>query len=62
MDGDDLGVVDESVDHGGGYDSVAEFFALVAERLVEGDDQAGPPRSGGRRVGRTNDLVNDQQG
>ena len=40
--GDDFGVVDEAVDHGGGDDVVAEHFAPAAERLVGGDDQAGP--------------------
>jgi hypothetical protein len=34
-------VVDESVDHGGGGDVVAEDLAPAAERLVGGDDQAG---------------------
>ena len=40
-EGDDFGVVDEPVDHGGCDDFVAEDFAPAAERLVEGDDQAG---------------------
>jgi hypothetical protein len=34
---DDLGVVDEAVDHGRGYDVVAPS----AEGLVAGDDEAG---------------------
>ena len=41
LDGDDLGVVDESVDHGGGDDGVAEDLAPAAEGVVGGDDQAG---------------------
>jgi hypothetical protein len=41
LHGDDLGVVDEAVDHGGGDDVVAEDFAPAAERLVAGDDEAG---------------------
>jgi len=40
-EGDDFGVVDGPVDHGGCDDFVAEDFAPAAERLVEGDDQAG---------------------
>ena len=36
---DDVGVVDEAVDHGGGDDVVAEHFAPPAERLVGCDDQ-----------------------
>jgi hypothetical protein len=39
--GDDFGVVDEPVDHGGGHDRVAENLAPAAEGLVAGDDQAG---------------------
>jgi site-specific DNA recombinase len=39
--GDDFGVVDEAVDHGGG-DGVAEDLAPPAEGLVAGDDEAGP--------------------
>ena len=39
--GDDVGVVDEPVDHGGGDDFVAEHFAPAAEGLVGGDDEAG---------------------
>jgi hypothetical protein len=45
-EGDDFGVVDESVDHGGGDDVVAEDFAPAAERFVGGDDQAGALISG----------------
>jgi hypothetical protein len=44
---EDLGVVDESVDHGGGGDFVAADRAPGAERLVAGDDQAGAFRRGG---------------
>jgi hypothetical protein len=35
FEGDDFGVVDEPVDHGGGDDVVAEDFAPAAEDLVE---------------------------
>jgi hypothetical protein len=42
FEGDDFGVVDEAVDHGGGDDVVAEDFAPAAEGLVGGDDQRGP--------------------
>jgi hypothetical protein len=35
--GDDVGVVDEAVDHGGG-DVVTEDLAPADERLVAGDD------------------------
>src|SRR5947209_6708741 len=41
FEGDDFGVVDEAVDHGRGYDVVAEDLAPAPERLVGGDDQAG---------------------
>ena len=39
FEGDDVGVVDESVDHGGGDDVVAEDFSPAAEWFVAGDDQ-----------------------
>jgi len=41
FEGDDVGVVDESVDHGGGNDIVAEYLAPSAEGLVAGDDETG---------------------
>ena len=41
LEGEDLGVVDEPVDHCGGGGVVAEDLALGAEGLVAGDDQAG---------------------
>ena len=41
LEGEDFGVVDEPVDHGGGDDVVAEDLAPAAEDLVTGDDQAG---------------------
>jgi hypothetical protein len=41
FEGDDCGVVDEVIDHGGGDDLVAEDFAPAAERLVAGDDEGG---------------------
>jgi hypothetical protein len=37
--GDDLGVVDEPVDHRGGDGVVGEDLTPAAERLVGGDDQ-----------------------
>src|SRR3954447_22676739 len=41
FEGEDLGVVDEPVDHRGGGDLVAEDLTPGRERLVGGDDQAG---------------------
>ena len=41
FEGDNVGVVDESVDHGGCDDVVAEHLSPAAELLVGGDDQAG---------------------
>jgi hypothetical protein len=41
LERDDVGVVDEAVDHGCGDDVVAEDLAPAAEGLVAGDDQAG---------------------
>ena len=46
FEGDDFGVVDEAVDHGGGDGGVAEDLAPAAERLVGGDDDARLARSG----------------
>jgi hypothetical protein len=42
LEADDLGVVHETVDHGGGHDGVAEDFAPATELLVRGHDDAGP--------------------
>jgi hypothetical protein len=39
FEGDDFGVVDESVDHRGSDDVITEHFAPAAERLVAGHDQ-----------------------
>lgn len=47
LEGDDLGVVDEAVDHGCGDDVVAEDLAPPSERLVACDDQAGALVAGG---------------
>ncbi len=47
FEGDDFGVVDEAVDHGGGDDIVAEDFTPASERLVAGDDQGGSLVAGG---------------
>lgn len=42
FEGDDFGVVDEAVDHGGGDDVVAaEDLSPAAEGFIGGDDQAG---------------------
>jgi hypothetical protein len=41
FEGDDLGVVDEAVDHGRGDHVIAEHLTPAAERLVAGDDQGG---------------------
>lgn len=41
FDGDDLGVVDESVDGGCGDDFVAEGFAPAGEGQVRGDQDRG---------------------
>ena len=70
--GDHLGVVDESVDHGGGDHVVAEDFAPAAEGFVAGHDQAGAFVAGGdeleeqvRRFGFERDVadfVDDQAG
>ena len=38
---DDLGVVDEAVDHGADGDGVAEDLGPAAERLVAAEDEAG---------------------
>ena len=71
FEGDDFGVVDEPVDHGGGDDVVAEDFAPAAEGLVAGDDQAGAFVAGGDELeeqvggfgfeGDVADLVDDEQ-
>jgi hypothetical protein len=47
LEADDLGVVDESVDHRGGDDVVAEDFAPAAEGFVGRDDQRGAFVAGG---------------
>ena len=70
LEGDDVGVVDEPVDHGCGDDVVAEHFAPSPERLVAGDDQGGSFVAGGdeleeqvRRFGFERDVadfVDDQ--
>lgn len=39
---DDFGVVDETVDHGGGGDGVPEYLRPGGEALVGGDDERGP--------------------
>ena len=68
---DDLGVVDEAVDHGRGDDGVAEDLAPAAEGLVRGHDDAGPlvagrdqleEQVGGFAVeGDVADLVDDEE-
>ena len=47
FEGDDLGLVDEAVDHGSGDDVVAEHFTPAAEGLIGGDDEAGTFVAGG---------------
>jgi len=42
FEGDDVGLVDEAVDHGRGDGVVAEDLAPAAEELVAGDDERGP--------------------
>jgi hypothetical protein len=71
-EGDDFGVVDEPVDHGGGDYFVAEDFAPPSERLLGGDDQAGTLIAAGDeledQVGRLGferdeaDLIDHQHG
>src|SRR5664279_4561878 len=70
VQGNDVGVVDEAVDGGGGDDVVAEGFAPAGEREVRGDhDRAGLVAAGdeleeqrcGRGVeGQVADLVDHQ--
>ena len=51
FEGDDFGVVDEAVDHGGGDDDVVvEDLAPAAEGFVAGDDQAGAFVAGGHQL------------
>src|SRR3954454_6989143 len=71
LEGEDLGVVDEAVDHGGGHDVVGEDLAPAPERLVAGADEGGAFVAGRdeleeqvRRLGLERDvadLVDDQQ-
>ena len=71
FEGDDVGVVDEPVDHGGGDDFVAEYLAPAAEGLVGGDDETGALVAGGDELeeqvrclgfeGDVADLVDDEQ-
>jgi transposase len=71
FEGDDFGVVDESVDHGGGHDVVAEDLAPAAELFVAGDDQRGPLVAAGHQLEEqvggfgferdVADLVDDEQ-
>jgi hypothetical protein len=71
FEGDDFGVVDEPVDHGGGGYVVTEGLAPPAEWLVAGDDEAGAFVAGGdeleEQVGGLGlerdvaDFVDDQQ-
>ena len=64
-------MVDEPVDHGGGHDVIAEYFAPAAEGFVAGDDEAGSfvagcdeleeQVRGFRFEGDVADLIDDQQ-
>ena len=49
-EGDDVGVVDEAVDDGGGDDLIAEDLVPAAERPVRGDDRGGGLVAGGDEV------------
>jgi hypothetical protein len=61
FEGDDFVVVDKPVDHRGSYDVVAEHVTPAAERLVGGDDQAGPLAAAGdqleKQVGHAETVV-----
>ena len=71
FEGDDVGVVHEPVDHGGGDHVVTEHLAPATEGLVAGDDQRGSLVAGGDELeeqvgglgfeGDVADLVDDQQ-
>jgi hypothetical protein len=50
FEGDDFGVVDEAVDHGGGYDVVAEDLSPATEGFVAGHDQGCPFVAGGHEL------------
>ena len=50
FEGDDFGVVDEAVDHRGGYDVVAEDLTPAAEGFVAGHDQGGSFVAGGHEL------------
>ena len=41
FEGEDVGVVDDAVDHGGGDDLVSEYASSAGERQVGGQDQRG---------------------
>jgi hypothetical protein len=41
FEGDDLGVVDDAVDHGGGDDQVSEHVSPAGKGQVAGQDQRG---------------------
>ena len=50
FEGDDVGVVDDAVDHGGGDDLVAEDAGPGAERQVAGEDEGGVLVAGGNEL------------
>lgn len=70
VQGDDVGVVDEAVDGGGGHDVVAEGLAPAGEGQVGGDDDRAGLIAGGDELeeqgggcgveGQVADLVADQ--
>lgn len=48
--GEHVGVVHETIDHGGGHDVIAEDLAPAAKGLVGGDDEAGSFVAGGDQL------------
>jgi site-specific DNA recombinase len=50
LGGDDAGVVDQAVDHGGGHRGVAEHLTPPAERLVGAHDEARPLVAGAHEL------------
>ena len=71
FEGEDVGVVDDAVDHGGGDGLVAEYCSPAGERQVGGQDERGVLVAGGdeleEQVGgvllerQVSDFVDDDQ-